>query len=138
MATKKITRRASPVGKAAKATAVSRRSTSTRSKTKRPVKAQATHVARVHHHWKKSHYQNVLHFSIAPKYEPIRGFSFLEGTLAIMIATFAFTILLGNTTLDTTQQMEDSAQTITVHQEHHSALYNFFTHNKQADVFTQG
>lgn len=97
-----------------------------------------THVARVHHHWKKSHYQNVLHFSIAPKYEPIRGFSFLEGTLAIMIATFAFTILLGNTSVSAGQAMDYSAQTISVHQEHHSDLYNFFTHNKQVEVFTQG
>lgn len=131
MATKKITQRASPVGKTTKTRPA-------KSKIKRAVKAKTTHVARIHHHWKKSHYQNVLHFSIAPKYEPIRGFSFLEGTLAIMLATFAFTILLGNATVSATDQMDYSAQTISVHQEHHSELYNFFTHNKQVDVFTQG
>lgn len=131
MATKKITRRAAPVSKTT-------RTRPTTSKTKRVVKVKPTHVARVHHHWKKSHYQNVLHFSIAPKYEPIRGFSFLEGTLALMIATFAFTILLGNATVDAGQQMDYSAQTITVHQERHSSLYNFFTHNQKIEVFTQG
>lgn len=133
MATQKSTsRRASP------ARTTTRKRTTPRAKTKKAVSRKTTSVARVHHHWKKSHYQNVLHFSIAPKYSPIRGFSFLEGTLAIMLAVFSFTILLGNTSVETEQAIMYNAQTVTVHHEHHSDLYNFFRTNKTVDVFTQG
>lgn len=145
MATKKTTRRVAATPKVSAKKSVTRKSVTRSVKAKRPTRATssktsnkkkvATHVSRVHHHWKKSHYQNVLHFSIAPKYEPIKGFSFLEGTLALMIAAFSFTILLGNKTIETTQMMDYSAQTITVHHERHSDLYEFFRDNTSFEVF---
>lgn len=148
MATKKTTRRVVSAPKANTKKSVTRKSVARSVSAKRPAqikgsrtpvvkKKSVTHVARIHHHWKKSHYQNVLHFSIAPKYEPIKGFSFLEGTLALMLAAFSFTILLGNKTVDTTQMMDYSAQTITVHQERHSDLYEFFRTNEAVEVFVR-
>ncbi|MEK7540571.1 MAG: hypothetical protein AAB558_04980 [Patescibacteria group bacterium] len=140
MATKKMTtRRVAATPKRSAKKGVARVST-TRASTKRSAspKKKTTHVSRVHHHWKKSHYQNVLHFSLAPKYEPIKGFSFLEGTLALMIAVFSFTILLGNKTLETTQVMDYNAETITVHHERHTDLYDFFRTNQTVEVFTRG
>lgn len=108
-------------------------------RSKRSVKGKAnTHVSRVHHHWRKSHYENVLHFSIAPRYQPIKGFSFLEGTLAIMLATFSFTIMLGSNVFQTAANIEGTAQTVTVHQVHHSPLYTYFKTNPQVEVFTRG
>lgn len=146
MATKKITaRRAVPskrttVRKKITAPKAVKKTSSVKTRRSRARKtiAHPTHVARVHAHGRTSHYKRRMHFSIAPIYRPIRGFSFLEGTLALMIAAFSFVVILSNTTANVNAEIEYAAETITVHHERHSPLYTYFQTNKQIEVFTQG